>query len=229
MINNKYEINLPRSRQVQHDIWTEGNGWETERLDALHDEIEEGDVVYDVGAELGDFTTLFALWGAEVGIIEPSVRMWPSIKTIWNMNVDRQPLFTFTGFASDLTSGFVNASVSNSWPNEANGPLMQEPGFCHLDEQRDLPQVTIDDLAGIHPPDILTIDIEGSELACLHGARKTLRERTIRAVFVSIHPGFMRDRWGHTPQDLLDFMSEVGYTGEHLATDHEEHWKFTIV
>ena len=227
-INDRYEIKLDPGRINQHNIWLASGGWEVERLEAMHETIKPGDFVIDIGAELGDFTALFALWGAEVGIVEPSAGMWPSIRQTWIANVDRDPVFSFIGFASDTDSGFVDNALSPAWPDESIGGLTKEPGFCHLDEQRDLPQITIDNIVDITglTPNVVTIDIEGSELACLHGASETLKTG-ITTFFVSVHPDFMRDRWGYSRDDLLDYMYSFGYDGAHLATDHEEHWKFT--
>lgn len=60
----------------------------------------------------------------------------------------------------------------------------------------------------------------------LTGARRTLQNHRPR-VWVSIHPQFMDDTHGDTPEELQAFMSELGYEAEHLATDHEEHWLFS--
>lgn len=66
------------------------------------------------------------------------------------------------------------------------------------------------------------IDVEGSELAVLRGARRTL-EQVHPKVFCSVHPEFMRTL-GEDPQELHDLMAGLGYERTYLATDHEEHW-----
>jgi len=73
--------------------------------------------------------------------------------------------------------------------------------------------------------DVITIDVEGSELEVLRGAEQTLRAlRPI--VFVSVHPEFMRERWGQTPDDLLVQMEMWDYIPTYLGYDHEQHWIF---
>ena len=64
-INDTWTMRLPSHRALQY-IRPEGGGkWELERLAAMHDTIKPSDVVYDIGAEQGDMTALFAQWAPE--------------------------------------------------------------------------------------------------------------------------------------------------------------------
>jgi hypothetical protein len=114
------------------------------------------------------------------------------------------------------------------WPRCAHGPVIADHGFCNLSERPDIPSITLDDYAyGYGPlPDVITIDSEGSELRVLRGAGELLTEKR-PTVFVSVHPDFMREMYQQEPSELHVFMRNLGYAGEHLATDHEEHWKYT--
>jgi len=44
-------------------------------------------------------------------------------------------------------------------------------------------------------------------------------------VWVSIHPDLM-ENYGHSKDELLDFMRSMSYEATYLGTDHEEHWLF---
>ncbi|MGW8178312.1 MAG: FkbM family methyltransferase, partial [bacterium] len=68
-------------------------------------------------------------------------------------------------------------------------------------------------------------DIEGAELKALQGASQLLRTHS-PIVYVSVHPPFLDEMYGQSKEELLEYMSEMGYTGTLLAIDHEEHWKF---
>jgi hypothetical protein len=46
-------------------------------------------------------------------------------------------------------------------------------------------------------------------------------------VWVSVHPDMMLRDYGTEAEELHAFMADHGYTGEHLATDHEQHWFFS--
>ncbi len=235
-INGRWTLKLPDFRAERVE-WSDP-GWERERLDSMHANIHADDVVYDVGTEEGDLSALYALWGAQLVLIEPNEAVWPCTKAIWEANDLAAPLAWFRGFAADSTTakGFVShpedATVGHyeyghfGWPPCADGPLVRAHGFSSLYDASTA-TITLDTLAKSvgWPPDAITIDVEGSELRVLRGAERLLLEHQ-PLVWVSTHPVEM-DRYDDDEADLLIFMSDCGYRFTHLATDHEEHWMFT--
>jgi len=235
LINGRWTLELPPHRAARPQWLIENGGWETERLAAMHDVITAGMTVFDIGAEEGDFPALCASWGAQVVMFEPNPLVWPNIKLIWDAN-GLTPRGWFVGFASSKTDRHPQCEEpifsepdADGWPACAYGRVIGNHGFRNVSERsHDTPQITIDDYiesTGI-APDMLTLDVEGAELEVLRGAAKTLLARKI-PVFVSIHPTFMVAMHGYNDGVLHDFMTSIGYHGEHLATDHEEHWKFS--
>jgi hypothetical protein len=142
-------------------------------------------------------------------------------------------LASFVGFAGeedyepDARNRLVRWELADQWPEEAYGPVIGDHGFLNLCERPDVPAVTVDTVAGgTMGPTALTIDVEGAELRVLRGAARTLM--TYRpTVWVSIHPAFMDEMYGDRPEQIHDLMAGLGYEGHHLATDHEEHWRFS--
>lgn len=232
LINDRWTLLLPEHRAAR-DSWPT---WEKERLAAMHDTIRPGDVVVDIGAEEGDFPGLWASWGADVVLFEPNPRVWPNIRAIWEANGFRPPLGWFVGFASDETDlnpphCDVRAEPVDGWPACAYGPIIGNHGFRHLAEQTDTtPQVTLDDWCAEHGirPDVLTIDVEGSELRVLRGADRLLYEDH-PTVFVSIHTDevWMDEKYDRVSEpDVTAWMHAHGYSGQHLITDHEMHFVY---
>ena len=236
LVNGRWWLTLPEHRAVRPHWLIENGGWETERLAAIHDAITPGMVVFDVGAEEGDFSALFTLWGAQVVLFEPNPRVFPNIRFIWEANNLPAPLGYFCGFACNQTNlkpkhieRIFKQKDINGWPACAYGPVIGDHGFRNVCERpHDTPQTRIDDYVtrtGIIP-ELITMDVEGAELEVLRGAEQTLRDNRI-PVFVSIHPAFIEEMYGDTEDDVHAFMESLGYEGEHLATDHEDHWVFT--
>jgi FkbM family methyltransferase len=58
-------------------------------------------------------------------------------------------------------------------------------------------------------PDLIKVDVEGFELQCLRGLRRTL-ERTRAELFLEIHPEFL-EPLGHSPADIVRLVGEMGY------------------
>lgn len=227
-INGRWPLMLPEHRAARPE-WP---FWEKERLGSMYDHLGPGDVVYDIGSEEGDFPALWASWGCEVVLVEPNPRVWPNVRTIFEANNLAPPRGWFVGFAApdtfDPPSETATALASDQpWPTCAYGEVIGDHGFSNLCERPDIPRVRIDALADLYgPPTAITIDTEGSELAVLQGGAGVLDHHR-PLVWVSIHPQFSIDMYGVTANDCLQFMADHGYTAEHLASDHEEHWLFT--
>jgi FkbM family methyltransferase len=231
VINGRWPLFLPPHRAARPQWLT---GWERERLDAMRACIRPGDVVYDIGAEEGDLSALYAMWtGPEGGIvlIEPNPRVWSNIAWIWEHNRLPDPLACFVGFAGpadDLDRpGWEHPSGVHGWPLCARGEVISDHGFLNLCERPDVPVLTLDTLSecwgDVGSPDVVSIDVEGAELQVLQGTTGLL-EHHRPLIFVSIHPAFMRELYGQGPADLHGFVSSFGYVSTPLAVDHEEHW-----
>jgi hypothetical protein len=159
--------------------------------------------------------------------------VWPNIRACFEGNhLSDHVLASFVGFAGDRDyepdgrNRLVRWELAHQWPREAYGPVIGNHGFLNLCERPDVPSIKVDTAqAQTSPPTALTIDVEGAELAVLTGATGTLSMHR-PLVWVSIHPEFMDEMYGTTPDDIHRLMEGLGYLGVHLATDHEHHWCF---
>lgn len=235
-INGKYELILPEHRAARTQWET---GWEVKRIDSMINHLKEGDIVFDIGAEEGDISGLLAKKVGKTGgivLFEPNPKVWANIRAIWNANKLKKPLAVYMGFASDITEenpgkSDIKKETKDGWPIHAYGEIIGNHGFRHLSQETDTtPQIKIDDFCERNNiyPDLITMDVEGSEFRVLKGAEKVLKKyRPI--VYVSIHVDFMKEMYHAEPEDIHKFMESLGYKGFHLATDHEEHWMFKKV
>lgn len=240
LVNGRWTINLPEHRADRAEWSLENGGWEVERLARMHDVIESmahdgPPLIFDIGAEEGDFAGLFAMWGARVFAAESNPKVWPNIKAIFEGN-DLMESFEgfFNGLVGDTSNnlesdGFKTANIGLPWPDYAYGPVIGNHGFKSLVESRNhLPVTTIDNIVFNHHfgvPSIITMDVEGSELRVLRGAAQLL-DKFSPDVFISVHREMMDYDYQDGVEDLLRFMRSRGYTCEWLAHDHESHWHF---
>lgn len=233
-INGSWVMRLPSHRAIQY-MQDPADGWERERLAAMHETIKPSDVVYDIGAEQGDMTALLASWAHTGGLvaIEPNPWVWPCIKAIFDENDLTPPVATFVGFcggeakAPTIGDG-VRRGFFRGWPDCASGVIDPAAGFAHLAQEQDVvPTTTLDALVARTGlvPDVVTMDVEGAEWFVLKGATRTLAVHR-PTVFVSVHPEFLADFFGQCPADVDRLMARAGYVGEHLATDHEVHMRY---
>lgn len=234
-INGFWPIRLPEWRAR---FWHESfDQWEHVRLEHMADNVQPGTVVYDIGAEQGDFSTLYHSWGADLVLVEPSPPYWPLIRQIWEANFDLsdEPIGTFAGFASSTTNlspehlDYDPEPFFAQWPNCSEGDGIPEFGFRHLAQQADsTPQVTIDELvARLGPPDIVVMDIEGAEWDALKGASQLLASDHKPIFYISVHPTPLEEWYGIGSADVTDLMERAGYDSVQLTADHEHHMVYT--
>ncbi len=224
-INNRYELLLPEFRS-QSFPWEH---WEQERMHAMYCAIRKSDYILDIGTEMGDMSALFSKWcDGKIILAEPADNYWPHIKSIFEMNNLKEPIASITHFVSEQSSD--NIKIYTGFPPQSDEKLTFEGdegfGFRHLNEQvEDIGSITIDDISEIYPIDVITMDIEGAEYNALMGAEKTLRDKR-PIVFISIHPEFIRERYGMTKDDVIVHMKKMNYETTYLGRDHEDHFMF---
>ncbi len=225
VVSGRWRLVLPEHRAYRPG-W---DVWEVERIAAMRDRLSAGDVVFDIGAEEGDLPALWSSWGCRTVLVEANPLSWPWIRRTFEAN-NLAPAGWWAGFAAGRSWRVDDAHRLgwDDWPDfaYASDPT-PEHGFVTPHEYAEqLPGKTVDELADDLrlAPDVLTIDVEGSEIGVLEGAAETLKKAR-PTVFCSVHPDFIRNL-GRDPAELFDLMASAGYDAAHLATDHEEHWCF---
>lgn len=215
---------------MNHDAAT----YEDIHFNDIKKHMKLGDTMYDIGVYDGITSVLVAqAVGAEnVVLVEPAENNWATVKAYWEKHGFMAPKATYAGFigafdTTDTPAAFVHAG---EFPPEANQfPVSffeEHSRFRSIQDPEGRPQLTIDSLAqfaGV--PKGITIDIEGAELLAIRGATKILS--TARPiVWISIHPAFMKERFGYTKEQLIEHMDNMNYATMLLAVDHEEHFRF---
>lgn len=235
-VNGRWPVLLPEHRARRPSWLTH----EAARFQSIHDALEPGQLLWDVGAELGDHAAVFAWWGLRLVLVEPNPRAWPCIAATIGANEASAQVagwaWAFTGDHPDPLEPNrygVGGGVALTWPPVAAGPCDERAGMAHLSGRPDpdpydaQPTTTIDALValGLPAPDALTIDVEGAELKTIRGAATTLEVHRPH-LWISIHDELMRG-YGDQPGELHRTLLEAGYRGRRLATDHEDHWEWT--
>jgi FkbM family methyltransferase len=222
LVNDRWPLVVPDHRAARPS-WP---WWEAQRLAAMFHFIRPGDVVYDIGAEEGDFPALFTSWGANVVLAEPNPKAWPNIRATFEAN-ELRPAAWWVGLVSDREWRVDDEHRfgTGDWPDCSYDTMVPDHGFFAIWEHSGVsPGLTFDELVnrtGL-APNVITIDVEGGEGHVLRGAADTLRY--IRPlVFCSVHPEFLVEHYGETADELDAFMRMAGYEDVFLCTDHERH------
>lgn len=233
-LNGRYKIILPKHRADRPEWYTE-EGWEKKRLARLWTAIadrkeknKDGSCkVYYIGAEEGEMPALCRMWGANGLMVEPNERVLPNIKAIWDAN-NLLPWEILVGFMGNEATAKPDWEKACRAMERIEGEVIGDHGFKELHDHGDIPVYRIDDLnsAGFISPDIITMDVEGSEFEVLKGAERTIR--TFKPdILLSLHPEFLIQYWGVYAAEVRKWIKDLGYDEELLDYQHEVHLMYT--
>ena len=163
-------IGLTRSLVLYHAI-----PWRQRRLRRLYGRfVGPGDLVFDVGAHVGNRAHAFAALGCRVVALEPQ----PDCARVLRWLLAREPLATVLEAAVTDHVGRVTLAVSDRTPTVTTTveawrhARASEPGFDGVKWNRhiDVEAITLDRLiAQFGAPAFVKIDVEGAERAVIAG------------------------------------------------------------
>jgi FkbM family methyltransferase len=175
--------------------------------EALRRHVRPGDVVYDVGANLGFYALLAARLtgpGGRVEAFEPVPGNAAAVACNAALN----------GFGNIA----VHAVAVGAQEGEGELLVARDAGWSHLRDRGwhpytrgrlRVPVLALDTLierGELPPPDVVKIDVEGSEIAVLEGLSATLRARRVTVV-CELH---------ETNAEIAALLEGVGYVAENL-------------
>lgn len=218
-----YQIVLPEPLAN----WDVFDYWEKERIISMRSILKKDDVLFDIGAEHGWLSVVYATMCDNIFLIEPTSEFWANIYETWKRNVKFEPVGCFQGLLgtkSDCTQ------ESFDFPQSIHNELITVNKYEYLHQHSEnIKTLSLDDLVRLSNviPTALTIDVEGAEQLVLSGAIETLKKYKPK-LWVSIHPDLMLRDYKSSLESVVQFLSDLEYKAQYLATDHEEHWYFSV-
>lgn len=198
-----HELMLPTLRRIVR--YRGGIGWRIEKLAQRYGcpdyyEPRAGDVVLDVGSNVGEFSIYALSRGARVIAFEPDPTVYPCL----SYNLRRFP--NAQGLKLALWNEHTTLSFSSA-PDKADSSFFAPDS--HVQEVIELETSPLDDVAevsALEHIDFLKIDGEGAEPEILQGAAKTL-QRTHR-IAIDVGP----EREGESTRDaVVEILEASGF------------------
>lgn len=166
-------------------------------------QIKSGDVVFDVGANIGLYSILFSQLTDNTYSFEPT----DTYDKLLLPNLERNNIRNVKTFKLALGDkiGTFEDKIYKIWGQE---PVQAKYDFTTLDEFSTI-------------PNYIKIDVDGFELEVLRGGKKLLLNNN---VVVCVEVNHALHTRGHKESDIMDFMSEIGY--RHVDTFDDENFVF---
>ncbi len=192
-----YRIVLPHAQTdyIQKKLVTEQVPYELEMLEDIRGRVSAGELVLDIGANIGNHTLfLAAVAGCEVHAFEPNPALCAALRQSIALNgLDGRVCLHETGLGR--TRGRAHFGVS----------LPENLGGQHLSlGDGELHVAPLDDFAFVRPVAAIKLDVEGMEIDVLEGARQLLlRDRPLIYAECSTEQHYRR---------MARWMEAIGYT-----------------
>jgi FkbM family methyltransferase len=215
-------MDLELSEHMQRRIfWM---GYYSEDIAHLLNEIlQPGMTVLDIGANIGEITLLASKrvgMQGQVFAFEPIENIAQQLEHHVNINQFKKTYIERLALG-DVTDNAcpIYASCGQITDDDNSGLGSLYGGNDGESPVQYIKMTTLDNWIIDHPSiqriDLIKIDIEGAELACLHGARDTLLRFKPRLI-VEVQD-FSASRAGHPSTKILDFLSELGYRFQRIG------------
>jgi FkbM family methyltransferase len=190
-----------------------GAGGERQVLELLVRFLRAGDVVYDVGSNVGLYTVLLAKAVGDQGSViafEPQHECFAhlgenlALNGVTPVRSFHKALGETSGQARLYSSKVIgNSSLVRQNEDDANTEIVEIASGDELAAAEHLPG-----------PRVVKIDVEGYEYSVIQGLRKTLAQTSCELVCCEVHPSLLPA--GVTPDMVVSLLDSLGF--RHIET-----------
>jgi FkbM family methyltransferase len=176
-------LHADASKNIGHSIYTTGI-YDLAVSETLVRLLDPGVTALDAGANIGYMSVLLAVAGAgRVWAFEPHPELFP----ILTRNASAWPTIQPQATALGATSGTAQLALPNDFTTNDGLARIVEAGGA--EPTVSVPITTLDAVLGTTAARVLKVDVEGHELAVLHGAAEALRAQRITHIVYEDHVG----------------------------------------
>lgn len=188
-IDARFYIPTPLELRMVETPFNSGMGDERKTLKKLLEIIEPGDVIYDIGANIGVQTVFMAKKtgvSGEVIAIEPELVSFRSLNANIALNALNNIKVIQTALGKD-------SSESQLYSDRATGDcsLVNKRKAKPFQETTVIPGDALIKRYNLSLPNIVEIDVEGYEYYVIEGLKDALSQEKCKLVFCEIHPSML--------------------------------------
>lgn len=200
--------------------------YEENETNFIKDSINEGDIVIDIGANIGYYTLLFARLVGNTGKVysfEPDPRNCLLLEKNIQIN-DYNNIVLEKKAISDKTEKSI------LYVTDDNAGSTMHKGNSTTKNEIDIDAITLDDYfkANSIAPDFIKIDIEGYELNALKGMKMVLQSSNKIKIMIEYNP-LTKKFFNSDPMDSLNFLGELDFKFKDLNSNSQTFLNFREV
>ena len=181
--------------------------YEKNETNFVKDSVNKGDIVIDIGANIGYYTLMFAKLVGDTGKIysfEPDPRNFLILEKNIQINGYNNIILEKKAVSNKLGKAtlYVNENSAGSSMHKPNNVVDQ----IYVD------LITLDNYFEVNAitPDFIKIDIEGYELNALKGMESILQSSDKTKIMIEYNP-LTKKELNSDPMNSLAFLSELGF------------------
>ncbi len=199
----KYELDISDYME-----WLIFYGIQAEPRSALYQLLKEGDVVFDVGANIGEVTFGMSKRAGNLGMIysfEPEPFIFSKISRNLSLNSFTNICLNNVALGDKEQELFLKAQVENNRggtrinTNSNEGKKVKVSTIDLYVQQKELKKL-----------DLIKIDVEGFEMRVLQGAQEVL-QKFRPLLFIEVNDDNLKEQ-ADSALSLIEFLFEMGYT-----------------
>jgi FkbM family methyltransferase len=199
-----------------------GKSYEAAVDSALLGALRSGDVIWDVGANVGLYTAKMAALTGPAGRVfafEPSPTNLERLRTVADAHANVSVMACGLSSRSGTLQLVQGDDDLGATSRLAGADGAQTEGAVFTVDLRTGDEVIRSGNSAI--PNVVKIDVEGHELRVLEGMRETLRERRLRSIIVEVHFGLLAAGGeSSAPKAIEAMLSEAGFRLRWIDSSH---------
>lgn len=210
------EFDMTSRRLDQHDFVDDLRS-EQELIKRVLSSVEEDNVFYDIGANIGIYACLVGAKitkrGGSVVAFEPV----PSVFDTLERNLQRNGV---NSQSFNVALANQNGTSKMSLNGKTGHQLSVDQGTVNIETRRADEFISEYD---IRSPSVCKFDIEGAEYLALDGFRQTLANSDCRLVFCEIHTNKI-EQLGGSAEDVENLLVKLGFEIEYLDNRRDNYF-----
>jgi len=196
-------------------------------LEKLISETKEGDIVYDVGANIGLYSIFLAKKVSEKGkvvVFEPEKENYAHLLDNIKLNNQKNILYYNIALGENNYSAklYIGGAMGDKGGEMGNCSIIKSGGLENVKYEM-VEVVSCDDFYkknDLPVPNIIKIDVEGFEFSVLKGMKEILKNPECRIVCCEVHKTILPD--GILTEDIISFIRSFNFKKIDIYNREEE-------